>query len=72
MNTCSECTFWAPEAPIAKEKDNMGECNKLSHPKIEMNKDFLLPILEGHNLKEMTNTEILTMGNFGCNQFSHN
>jgi len=72
MNTCSECTFWAPEAPIVKEKENMGECNKLSHPKIEIDKDLLLPVLEGQDMMDMKQTEILTTADFGCNQFSQN
>lgn len=72
MGTCSECTYWAPEAAPVKEKDNLGECGKLSFPKMEMNEDLLLPILSGHELKEMAKTEIVTMADFGCNQFSQN
>lgn len=70
MNTCKECNYWAPEAPLAKERDNMGECNKLSYPETEIKTDYVLPVLNGQELEKMKHTEILTAANFGCNQFA--
>ena len=70
MNTCRECNYWEPEAPVAKNKENLGECNKLSHPEVEMKSEYLLPVLNGQDLEKMEDTEILTAANFGCNQFA--
>ncbi len=69
---CSNCNYWAPEAPIVAKKENYGECNKLSHIESKMDPDYIIPVLNDgkpidSNSKEI---EFITGASFGCNQFA--
>lgn len=69
---CANCNHWAPEAPVVANKENYGECNKLSHLESKMDPDYIIPVLnDGRpmdpNVKAI---EFITGANFGCNQFA--
>ncbi len=70
MNTCSQCNYWQPEAPVAKGKADMGECNKLSYPESTIKEDYLLPVLSDEDMAKVKGAEFLTKASFGCNQFA--
>ena len=70
--TCQNCNYWEPEAPVVAEKENYGECNKLSHVESKMDPDYIIPVLnEGKAIeKNAKSIEFITGANFGCNQFA--
>lgn len=71
-NVCSNCNHWAPKAPLVTNRDNYGECNKLSHLESKMDPDYLIPVLNHKQVLDDQAKEIeyLTGANFGCNQFA--
>ena len=71
-NTCSNCNHWAPQAPIAQNKSDYGECNKLSHIESKMDPDYIIPVLnQGRPIeKNAKEIEFITGASFGCNQFA--
>ncbi|UII25157.1 hypothetical protein LVD15_17835 [Fulvivirga maritima] len=71
-NVCKNCNHWAPEAPVVANKENYGECNKLSHVESKMDPDFIIPVLNGGKPvnSESKEIEYITGSTFGCNQFA--
>lgn len=71
-NLCRNCNHWEPEAPVVVNKDNYGECTKLSHLESKMDPDYIIPVLnDGRPLKKDTKSiEYITGAAFGCNQFA--
>ncbi|MEX2569246.1 MAG: hypothetical protein WD431_25100 [Cyclobacteriaceae bacterium] len=71
-NVCSNCNYWEPEAPVVANKENYGECNKLSHLESKMDPDYIIPVLNnGKPVDQDTKSiEFITGAGFGCNQFA--
>ncbi|UII20118.1 hypothetical protein [Fulvivirga ligni] len=71
-NVCKNCNHWAPEASVVANKENYGECNKLSHIESKMDPDYIIPVLhDGKPItKDSKGIEYITGSNFGCNQFT--
>lgn len=71
-STCRNCDFWEPNAAVVANKDNYGECNKLSHTETAKNPEFILPVLNNEKVFDDQGNEIefITGANFGCNQFA--
>lgn len=69
---CSNCNYWEPKAPVVANKEDYGECNKLSHLESKMDPDYIIPVLnDGRPLDPNTKSiEFITGANFGCNQFA--
>ncbi|MDX1628048.1 MAG: hypothetical protein R3345_05080 [Fulvivirga sp.] len=69
---CSNCDYWHPEAPVVANKENYGECNKLSHLESKMDPDYIIPVLnEGKAIdKNAKSIEFITKANFGCTEFT--
>ncbi|NJC25407.1 hypothetical protein [Neolewinella antarctica] len=62
--TCKSCDHWAHEAPAVQNRENFGECDVLS----ESGMKYMLPVLQNQSAQ---NAEIITSGDFGCNQYDH-
>ncbi|MTI21693.1 hypothetical protein E1176_11735 [Fulvivirga sp. RKSG066] len=73
QHTCKNCDHWAPEAAVVANKENYGECNKLSHIESKMDPDYIIPVLnEGKPInKDAKAIEFITGATFGCNQWAH-
>ena len=69
---CKKCNYWNQEAPVVQDKENMGECERLSHVTDVVNPEFILPVLnDGKPVSDgRSEIEFITMAHFGCNQFS--
>jgi hypothetical protein len=69
---CSNCNYWAPEAPIVANKKDFGECNKLSHLESKMDPDYIIPVLnDGKPVNQNSKAiEFVTGAAFGCNLFA--
>lgn len=69
---CKNCNHWEPEATVVMNKDNYGECNKLSHLESKMDPDYIIPVLNNGKVmdKDSKSVEYITGANFGCNQFA--
>jgi hypothetical protein len=70
-NTCRNCEFWEPSAPVVAKKENYGECNKLSHVESKQDPDYILPVLNNGKVLNDSPEEVefITGASFGCNQF---
>lgn len=62
--TCKSCNHWEQDNPAVQNRDNFGECDVLS----ESGMKFVLPVLQNESAGQ---TEIITSGDFGCNQYDH-
>ncbi len=71
-STCNNCNYWEPQAAVAKNRDNYGECNKLSHLESKDDPDYIIPVLnEGKVVERNAKAiEYITGASFGCNQFA--
>ena len=69
MNTCSNCNFWKPDAPLVAGRPEMGACNKLRHPGVEMKSEYVLPVVNSIAVSDRK-MEFLTGANFGCNHYA--
>jgi hypothetical protein len=65
---CSNCNYWAPEAPVVANKKDFGECNKLSHVESKMDPAYIIPVL--NDGKPINSVEFVTGAGFGCNHFA--
>lgn len=63
---CSNCSHWDTQAPVVQQKEDMGECNKLSQPKGDQ-MAYILPVLQTGTASQV---EFITEAHFGCNQFA--
>jgi len=72
QNICNNCNHWEPQAPVVAQKENFGECNKLSHLDSVKEPEFIIPVLNNGKLKQndSKSVEFITGANFGCNQFA--
>ncbi|MFW5760010.1 MAG: hypothetical protein ACOCXH_03400 [Cyclobacteriaceae bacterium] len=69
---CQNCNYWEPEAPVVAQREDYGECNKLSHIESKMDPDFIIPVLnDGKAIDQNAKSiEFITGATFGCNQFA--